>query len=302
MNLHYIKMALELKSLITQGLTFITRLVAQTLLKSMQDNRLDIQGRIGDRMMSVATIYKPLGTDSPEDTYFYMMNCLLYSRVESGYPSNDEYLDEDVNVYLANLLTETIGSGPGYAHSHSFDGDDASLFRRARSMASPRQKYTLYKAHADHLLVLLGIFGNPKGRRSNSVPYMAKSEQSYVGRGKAYYSLAESYAVETHRRHTAVADVLGKLSNRFEKYVTILSHLRTDYFNMRHRMTEGELFHLENSVDLEERKEELKSLYDRFLDLYSNYRREKRAALGKELDEVSARIRELDPSFEFDRE
>lgn len=250
--------------------------------------------------MSITTMYKPLGTDSPEETYFYMMNCLLYSRVESGYPSNDEYLDEDVNVYLANLLTETIASGPEKGSDQSLLGDDASLFQRTRTIENPREKYMLYKANADHLLVSLGIFRNPKGSRANSVPFMAMSENFYIGRGKIYYSIAQSYAVETHRRHTAIADVLGKLSRGFEKYTIILSRLRSDYFNFHHRMTEGELFHLERSLDFEERKAELKILYDRFLDLYSSYRKKKTPGLEKELTEVSSRIRALDPSFKFE--
>ena len=300
MNQNYIRTDVKLKSLIPESLTFAAAPVAQTLLKLLHDNRLDIQGRIGEGIMSVATIYKPLGTDSPEETYFYMMNCLLYSRVESGYPSNDEYLDEDVNVYLANLLTETIGSGFEYEKGLSPTGDDASLFQRTLGMESPRQKYRLYKTHADNLLILLGIFGNPKGSRANSASHLAMSENSYMGRGKAYYSLAQSYAVEADRRHTAIADVLGKLSRGFEKYVTILSRLRSDYFNFHHRMTEGELFHLGCSLDIEDRKEELKALYDRFLDLYSSLQKEKTPELRKELEEVSSRIRVLDPSFDFE--
>ena len=252
--------------------------------------------------MSVATIYKPLGSDSPEETYFYMMNCLLYSRVESGFPSNDDYLDEDVNVYLANLLTETACSGSGDGEAGPLVSYDIALFQRVRETDNPRQKYMLYKAHADNLLISLGIFGNAKGSRLNSNPYMAMSENSYIGRGKSYYSLAQSYAIETHRRSTAVADVLGKLSRGFEKYVKILAHLRSDYFNLHHHMTEGELYHLECSLDIEEHKDELKGLYDIFLDLYSSYRKTKSARIKKELDEVSSRIRALDPSFNFECE
>ncbi len=296
---HYSKKVLNLKSLIPEHLTFTDRPVAQTLLNSMQDNRLGTQGSSGNGIMSVTTIYKPIGADSPEETYFYMMNCLLYSRVESGFPSNDEFLDEDVNVYLANLLTETVGPCPGEGSGVSLVHDDASLFQRIRTLDNPREKYMLYKGHADHLLIAIGIFGNPKGSRANSVPCMAMSESSYIGRGKTYYSLAQSYAVETHRRHTAVTDVLGKLSSGFEKYVTILSRLRSDYFNFHHRMTDGELYHLECSLDREDRKAELKELYDRFLDLYSSYRRKKTAALKKKLDEAASRIRALDPSFAF---
>jgi hypothetical protein len=39
-----------------------------------------------------------------EPDFFFMMNCLLYSRMETGFPSNHDFYDEDVNVYIANLL------------------------------------------------------------------------------------------------------------------------------------------------------------------------------------------------------
>jgi hypothetical protein len=250
--------------------------------------------------MSVVTTYKPIGCDSPEQIYFYMMNCLLYSRMESGFPSNDEFFDEDVNVYLAHLLTETVGGLGESGDRHHFAQDDASLFEAVRSIENPRLKYRLYKTNADHLLISLGVFGNPRSKRPNAVPYMEMRNASYIGRGKAYYSLAQSYAIETYRRFTAVADVLGKLSKGFEKYMQILSLLRIEHFNFRHQISEGELFHLECSIDRAERKEELQELYDTFLDIYSSYRKTKTPVLKRELDAVSERIRGIDPSFRFE--
>lgn len=252
--------------------------------------------------MSTVTTYQPLGTGSPEETYFYMMNCILYSRMESGFPSNDEYLDEDVNVYLASLLTGTIhgceeGSSTSYLASC-----DSSLFDSVRTIENPRTKYNVYKTNADRLIIALGIFGNPKLTRLNSAPHMAAPERSYIGRGKAYYSLAESYAVETYRKHTAIADVLGKLSRGFEKYVKVLSLVRSEYFDFRHRISEGELFHLEKSIDGVGQKEQLKKLYDEFLDLYSAYGENKTAAAKRRVEKVCTRIQEIDPSFMFEIE
>lgn len=252
--------------------------------------------------MSTATTYQPLDTSSPEETYFYMMNCLLYSRMESGFPSNDEYLDEDVNVYLASLLTGTIhGDGEGTSTLY-LASCDSSLFDLVRTIENPRTKYNIYKTNADRLIIALGIFGNPRLGRLNSAPHMAASERSYIGRGKAYYSLAESYAVETCRRHTAIADVLGKLSRGFEKYVKILSLVRSEYFDFCHRISDGELYHLEKSIDGVEQKERLKELYDEFLDLYSAYGESGSAAAKRRVEEACRRIREIDPSFRFELE
>ena len=49
--------------------------------------------------------------DSSRDlqpTYYFMINCLLYSRMETGLVSNQDCYDEDVNVYLAHLLHSFI--------------------------------------------------------------------------------------------------------------------------------------------------------------------------------------------------
>lgn len=252
--------------------------------------------------MSAVTTHHPLDTGSSEETYFYMMNCLLYSRMESGFPSNDEYLDEDVNVYLASLLTGTIHGSEEGSSTRYLASCDSSLFDSVRMIENPRTKYTIYKTNADRLIIALGIFGNPKLTRQNSAPHMAASERSYIGRGKAYYSLAESYAVETYRKHTAVADVLGKLSRGFEKYVKILSLVRSEYFDFRHRISDGEFFHLEKSIDGVEQKEQLKELYDEFLDLYSAYGENRTASAKRLIEEVCARIRRIDPSFRFELE
>ena len=41
-------------------------------------------------------------------TYHFMMKCLLYSRMETGLVSNQDFYDEDVNVYIAHLLDSMI--------------------------------------------------------------------------------------------------------------------------------------------------------------------------------------------------
>ncbi|MEK7823974.1 MAG: hypothetical protein AAB290_02890, partial [Candidatus Eisenbacteria bacterium] len=45
---------------------------------------------------------------SVQPTYYFMINCLLYSRMETGLVSNQDFYDEDVNVYLAHLLHSFI--------------------------------------------------------------------------------------------------------------------------------------------------------------------------------------------------
>ncbi len=253
--------------------------------------------------MRVSTSYKPIGkkrNNYNDQTYFYMMNNLLYSRLESGLPPNDEYYDEDVNVYLANLLTSIVY--PKYHESMAkyIIPYDSVLFENVASTCDPRMKYIIYKSNADFLILSIGIFNNPKMNRAGSVPYMNIPEKAFIGRGKAYYSMAHSYAMEVFRGNTAIGDVLGKLSQHFEKYIKILSFLRSEYFNLYSRISNGELYHLERSIDLIDNEKKLGSLYDEFLDIFSDYKKNKTAELKKQLDEVGSSIRNIDPSFKFD--
>ena len=78
--------------------------------------------------------------------------------------------------------------------------------------------------------------------------------------------------------------------------------MRSEYFDFCHRISDGELFHLERSIEDVEQKEQLKELYDEFLDLYSAYGKNRSAAAKKRIEEVCDRIRKIDPSFRFEIE
>jgi hypothetical protein len=253
--------------------------------------------------MSVTTRYTPPGAThslGPENVHYFLMNSLLYSRMECGFPSNDGYFDEDVNVYLAGLLASLMAGGAGNARRNRIAADDASLASMAEGAPSARERYELYRTNADHLLVSLGVFANARQRRPDSAARMHLAEAAYVGRGKAYYALAQSYASGLARRPTALSDVLGKLSRGFERYLAVLSTLRGEYLNLRERISDGALYHLERSAEAVERRGDMAVHYDRFLDAYSRYLHTGSAEAKERLAAICAEIRAIDPSFTFD--
>src|SRR6266513_5292872 len=96
-----------------------------------------------------------------QPTYYFMINCLLYSRMETGLVSNQDFYDEDVNVYLAHLLHSFIN--PEYVEQSKkfLSKYDTDVFRRLAASGDARLKYQIYKTNADFLLVSIGIFDNP---------------------------------------------------------------------------------------------------------------------------------------------
>jgi hypothetical protein len=253
--------------------------------------------------MAVSTRYTPLRVSrkpSGENAYFFMMNSLLHSRMEAGFPTNDACFDEDVNVYLASLLTSLIFPRSDDDAAPGILSDDASLFEAGEAAAGAREKYGMYRRSADSLLISLGIFKNARLKRPDSVPHLAMSDAAHIGRGKSYYAIARAYASQVYRRNTAIGDVLGKLSDNFERYLGVLSLMGGEHLNIFKQLSDGELFHLESRPRPAERNSELAFRYDRFLDLYSRYLENKSARTKEALTEAVREIRAMDPSFEFD--
>ena len=246
-----------------------------------------------------------------QPTYYFMINCLLYSRMETGLVSNQEYYDEDVNVYLAHLLHSFIN--PEYVEQSKkfLSRYDTDVFRRLAHSSDSRLKYLIYKTNADFLLISIGIFDNPLGP-SASRGKAQPSEEAYIGRGKTYYHFAYSYAQQVHRKNAGVADVLEKLSVGFEKYLRILSHMRGEYMDLMKRFSQGEVYHLERSIanpprgehlersiDEDSQKELLRVKQDELLELYSAWKSQPSPETEESLERVVSEIRRLNPSFKF---
>ena len=234
-----------------------------------------------------------------QPTYYFMINCLLYSRMETGLVSNQDFYDEDVNVYLAHLLHSFIN--PEYVEqSRKFLSKyDTDVFRRLSSSTDARLKYQIYKTNADFLLVSIGIFDNPAmagGARARLQP----SEEAYIGRGKTYYHFAYTYAQQMHRKNAGVSEVLEKLSQGFEKYLRILSHMRGEYLDLMKRFSQGEVYHLERSIDEHSQQEMLRVKQDELLEMYSAWRDAPSAETEQRVERVVSEIRQLNPSFKFE--
>lgn len=233
------------------------------------------------------------------ETSFYMMNQFLYSRLDSNYPTNANFYDEDVNIYVANLLTSISNSDYQEMTGKYVIPYDISLHKRLEGVKSDREKYLYYRMNADYIFLALGLFDNARMRRPGSVPYMDLSARSYIGRAKVYYKLARSYLCKAAHGKPAVADIMDKLSLDLENYLRILSVMKMEYFGMHRSMSDGEMFHFQRSVMDIDREKSLSQLHDRFLDLYSEYMKNRDPGLRQKLKSTIDKIVSIDPDFSF---
>lgn len=233
-----------------------------------------------------------------QPTYYFMINCLLYSRMETGLVSNQDFYDEDVNVYLAHLLHSFVN--PEYVEqSRKFLSKyDTDVFRRLSNSTDARLKYLIYKTNADFLLVSIGIFDNPGA--AVTPRRLQPAEEAYIGRGKTYYHFAYSYSQQMHRKNQGVSEVLEKLSVGFDKYLKILSHMRGEYLDLVQRLSGGEVYHLERSVNEHQQQELLRVKQDELLESYSAWKTDPCAARVEDLERIVGEIRQINPAFRFE--
>ena len=226
----------------------------------------------------------------------FMIHGLLSSRVEMGL-SDDSAYEDDVNIYLAHLLCTYVQPPPswhGYEYVSSYD---SSVFEQVRHSTDARFKYTVYRANADHILMLMGIFHNPSGGRQTSLAAPLRiDDDTRAGRGKAYYDYASTYSACLHGRTSAITGVLGKLASGYERYLRLLGHLRVEYLNLIDRLGPGAMYRLERSV----LALDLARARDAFLDAYAAWQRQPTPELCARLQQTAADLRRLDPEFRFE--
>lgn len=230
----------------------------------------------------------------------FLMRSLLGAREEAGIPSNEWGFDEDVNVYLVGLLGRFFSSEYHAEAARYHFATDLDLAEELARTHDDRHRYRVYRANADHLLLAIGLLRNVTPRRPH-LPAFERAPEEFVGRGETYYELASSSLRRLQRRSSGTEVALTKLASHFTDYASILGRLRTSYFHLTTRLSEGQLFHLLNDPAAGESgaATSVTEGYDRFLDAYSAWKQEPGASTFATLRQCAEELKSLDPDFTF---
>ena len=120
-----------------------------------------------------------------------------------------------------------------------------------------------------------------------------------MGKAQAYYHFAFSYSKRLPAVGGTVTEVLEQLSKGFEKYVTILSYLRGEYFDIVKRISDGEIYHLSRSVEAAGKRMRLQKKQNEFLDAYMDWKNLGTSEAKGRVISVAEELRSLDPAFTY---
>ena len=242
--------------------------------------------------------YIPVGDGQPQDaasSEHFILQSLLSSRVDTGLCDENLPGEEDVNLYLTHLVCGWIDPRRQVHHTTYVRAFDHETFEQVQHSTNSRLKYTVYRANADYLLMLLGIFDNARAKRPVAHE-LQLPRQSYMGRAQTYYDFASTYSRLVFGKDSAVPNVLCKLANNFHDYVRLLTHLRSEYLNLISHLSDGVLYHLQEDVTAQM----VSVSYDGFLDALAEWRDNPTVETRDNLIRIAEQLQRIDADFRWE--
>jgi hypothetical protein len=204
-----------------------------------------------------------------------MLENLLEARAESSFPTGSRCADEDVNVYLAHLLTQhLLEPSPAYVRG----GSEPLLHPPAKTSPNPTERVEHYRRNGDHRLLSLGLYGRGDLCRRRQPPWGWSTEeiqQRDMIDGRSCYSTAVNLLRGKRTSRIALVPILTKLAHFFDGYVYILQVLARRRFGLSAKLTDRQLDGLEaESPSNDDQASDTSDRMDEFLDLLSSYQRQ----------------------------
>ena len=231
--------------------------------------------------ISEMPVYRIMDKGKDDPTSFFALNCFLQARIDTGYDTKG---DEDVNMHMCGVLTEDLlGRYPrgrsmeetgirrsGIDIQHMVDNEPRTYVR-----------FNILRKNADARILDDGIHHTG----------------DFTGNGDTYYSCAASLALERGKR--SVADVLGKISNRYPTYVSVLDYMRGEYLKLFGCLSDGEMFHLQRQTQQGAAPGIARIGRDAFLDAYSDWKNTGNEGAKERVAHLAAELEKVDPAFHF---
>jgi len=162
----------------------------------------------------------------PRPVNWFFMENLLKARAGSAFPTNGFGADEEVNVYLADLLTRFMTG----TIDHRVQPGTAARLLPPDGMLTRRDRAEWYRANGDHRLLALGLADRGDTLRRLRITHGntgAEMRTEDLETGHLCYDTAANLLQGRPGALSDLAPVLRKLADHFEDYVLVIARLAT---------------------------------------------------------------------------
>ncbi len=228
----------------------------------------------------------------PRPVTFFMLENLLEARADSSFPTGSRGTDEDVNIYLAHLLSEHVLTPvPRLVRG----GGEPLLLPPEKTETTRGEGAEHYRRNGDHRLVCLGLYGRGDLQRRRHPPWGWTEHEVRLrdlADGRNCYITATRLLQGSRTSRAALIPILTKLARFFDGYVHVLEVLARRRLGLGAQLSGRELRQLEiDSLPPGEEAARDGSLgMDEFLDMLSSYQRQPTAAGKEQLEKLALKL------------
>jgi hypothetical protein len=233
------------------------------------------------------------------------LNCLLLTRYGDEKTATREAFKDEVDIYISSLMAAFNNPARAEHLKPYLNEPDLDLFRRLQRASDARVKYVIYRTEDDLLVTTVAFFDNADPDSYSREPERTNGKQGQMGRGETHFRFAYTYSHLVADVDEAIGGVLDAIATGFDKYVTIVTYLQGEPYNLERRFKDAEVYVLDRSIEESIKQLKIKIKQNEFLDAYLKLKdasdmRPGYDDLKHRVDLLAAELRELDPSFTFD--
>lgn len=231
-------------------------------------------------------------------TSYYFLEHVCKARIDLHIESGKHEYDQEINVYLAGLLTSLIVSTGFIQQKPYISVFDYDIRNYLETHPGLRNEFVVYRDNADYGLLIAGLFAGDNHR--GSYHHIVISDQADLGKIALYYSMAASALAHLQGARHSLVNVLDSMSKCLDEVHTILRYAATTYFDMVNKISDGSLYHLEKELAEEGKKILYMEKVDTYLKLYSEYKTTPSEQLKNEINNVTRELKKMNDQFNSD--
>jgi len=235
--------------------------------------------------------------ESSKTSYFFLEH-VCKARIDLHIESGRHVCDQEINVYLAGLLTSLIASTAFIQQKPYISVFDYDIRSYLETHPGLRNEFVVYRDNADYGLMSAGLFAGDNHR--GSYHHIVISDQADLGKIALYYSMAASALAHLQGTRHSLVCVLDTMSKYLDEIHQILRYVALTYFEMVDKISDGSVYHLEKELAEEGKKILFKQKVDEYLKLYSEYKIAPTEQLKCEINNVTRELKNMNDQFKGD--
>ncbi|NLD91147.1 MAG: hypothetical protein GX639_00620 [Fibrobacter sp.] len=236
-----------------------------------------------------------LNNKEPSKTSYFFLEHVCKARIDLHIESGRHGCDQEINVYLAGLLTSLIASTTFIQHKPYISVFDHDIRNYLEAHPGLRNEFVVYRDNADFSLVSAGLFSGDNHR--GSYHHIVISDKIDFGKIAIYYSMAASALTQLQGTQHSLVSVLDSMSKYLEEIYQILRYAAVTYFDMVEKISDASLYHLEMELAEEGKKILYREKVDEYLKLYSDYKAAPTEQLKIEINNVTRELKNMNDQF-----